>query len=520
MGYKVITIEKIYEVFRRWHSGQNIRWISTVEGLDRKTVRGYIEKLQKKGYNQGKPFPTSEELYPVIAGIIPGKQRNKRCASILDDHIEAITFLIQNPNNQEAVLPKTAYEIITERHNLKVSYSTFKRFISDRGIKKKPGKTGIRIELEPGRETQIDYGKVGLLMHPESGKNRVVYAYCGTLSCSRLPYIEYTYTQNQVSFTGTTINMFEFFEGVTETVSIDNLKSGVIKPDLYDPSLNRAFSEMACHYDVFIDPCRVATPQDKGKIERMIPVARELFRKLKHLHPSADIHELNRLAREWCKNEYGMREHGTTKQAPLVVFEEIEKPTLKPLPVERFDVPRWKKATVHPDQFFAFEKKLYSLPSKYVGKEVWIRHSGAILRVFYEHVLIREYISKNLYMNYEPKDFPEVVREMMDGGYPRYLIKQAKRYGDIPARFIESVLQPHAYLNARRAQGMLRMMEQFSHKSFFTDVCQTALNRRVKLPRTFKEMLNHEDGQLTLDLLVPMSDEGLSMVRDIEDIFM
>jgi hypothetical protein len=293
----------------------------------------------------------------------------------------------------------------------------------------------------------------------------------------------------------------------------------VIKPHLYDPTLNKSFSEMAEHYGVFIDPCRVATPTDKGKVERLVPSARQLFRKLKKLHPTATIHELNRMAREWCLNEYGMREHGTTHEMPAMAFKEREKSALRPLPDERFQVPCWKKATVHPDQFFSYDKKRYSLPPKYRRKEVWIRQCGSMLQVYHEHILIREYIFTEKKMNHVPEDFPETVREMMNGGYPKYLLDQAKKFGDIPSQLIEAVLQPHAYLNARRARGMLQVMEDYHHKSFFVDVCRKAIQKRVKLPKTFKQMLNHEDGQLTLDMTIEMSHEGSAMVRDITDIF-
>ncbi|MCP4129504.1 MAG: IS21 family transposase [bacterium] len=516
MGYKMITEEKIFEVFRRWHGRQKISHISQAEELDRKTIRDYLHHFINNGYTQEQPFPPRQELYAFINTIMPERERKKSQAEKLIPYIDDIKTLIHD--EKEPVLPKTAYEIIITRHNLDVSYTTFKRFIKENKIKKKPKSFSLNIELPPGRETQIDYGKVGLLPDAETGKNKTVYAYCGILSHSRFPYIEFTFSQNQQSFTQSTVNMFEFYGGTPEFISIDNLKSGVIKPDLYEPTLNHAFSEMAQYYDVFINPCRVATPTDKGKVERMVPSARELFRKLKKLHPSANIHELNKLSKQWCRDEYGMREHGTTHQQPLMVFEDYEKDVLQHLPAERFTIPAWKKATVRPDQFFSYDKKIFSLPPKYAGEEVWIRQTGPVLQVFHKHILIREYIFSNKFRNFEPGDFPETLREMMDGSYPKYLIKQAQVYGEIPQHLIESVLKPHAYLNARRAQGMLRVMEEYHTKTFFLDVCRKAINRQVKTPKTFKQMLNHEDDQLTLDSTVPMSKEGSSMVRDIKDI--
>jgi hypothetical protein len=268
---------------------------------------------------------------------------------------------------------------------------------------------------------------------------------------------------------------------------------------------------------VFIDPCRVATPTDKGKIERFIVPARELFRKLKKLNPTADIHTLNREALLWCREEYGRREHGTIKQAPLDVFERAEKPLLQALPPERFEAPRWKEVPVHPDQFFEYDRKRYSLPSEYRQKRVWIRESGGILRVFYEHKLIREYVITSRVIHCEPEDFPEAVREMMNGGYPRYLLTQSDVFGEQAYRLIESVLAPHAYINSRRAQGMLRVMKEYAGKPYFNEVCAVALEKRVRLPKTFKLMLDTAGERMHVEVIIEMSEEGRAMIRPITD---
>jgi len=126
--------------------------------------------------------------------------------------------------------------------------------------------------------------------------------------------------------------MFEFFGGVTLRIVLDNLKSAVIKPDLYDPSINRSYREMAEHYHCFIDPCRVASPKDKGKVERDVQTVRQAVRKLRVLNPDADIVQLNRMLRDWSISQYGQKKHGTTQQAPFELFTNKEQGALKALP--------------------------------------------------------------------------------------------------------------------------------------------------------------------------------------------
>ena len=104
---------------------------------------------------------------------------------------------------------------------------------------------------------------------------------------------------------------------------------------------------------------------------------------------------------------------------------------------------------------------------------------------------------------------------MLRGTYPRYLLDKAVKFGPDAAALIESVLKPHAYLNTRRAQGMLELMKQFYRMPFFSAVCTEALRRGVKLPKTLRVMLNDEKNQMHFDFILPVSEAGKQMIRDI-----
>lgn len=516
MGYRRMTKEDVYEILRRWHSGQSLSRIASVERCDRKTIREYIKKFNTAGLRIGQSLPAKGKIWEIIEdSILPSVERAQPASKQLEPLIKSIREMIQD--SKEPIKPKSAFKVLKAKNNIDVSYETFKNFVRKRELSKKPLKQMIRIELPPGLETQIDYGKVGLLEDPSTGKRKVTWAFCGLLSHSRLPFIQFVYTQNQSSFAESFIDMFEYYGGLTEIQSIDNLKAGVIKPDLYDPKLNRTLLEVAEYYGTFIDPCRVGKPTDKAKIERFIPSAREVFRTFKKIHPTADIHTLNAHALSWCREEYGRKEHGTTGREPMQVFEEVEKQTLKPISEERLEVPVWAPAHVHRgDQMFTFDKKRYSVPAFYKGQDLWVRYTGKnrLLRVFSDRRLIREYVVTGKAINYFDEDYPEVKREMMNGGYPRYLLNQAKDYGEASYGLVESILKPHAYLNCRRAQGVLEIMKKYSKKPFYEEVCGEALRSGVKLPRTFKAMLQAQEKQLQLDIKIGISDLGRQMIRD------
>lgn len=514
MGYRMINLDQLYEIYRRHHNGQKKTHICLL-GYDRKTIRKYLNIIEERGLTPDAPLSSRDDFADVCRDILQTRKPRKSTAeSQFEDLKEEISQLVLNKG--EPVKPKTAYRIVREKYGLDASYESFKRFYR----KNFPAEenTIIRIELEPGRELQVDYGKAGTIFDPQTGKKRIVHAFVATLSCSRYPFIEFVFTQNQQSFCESFVRAFEYFGGVPQFVSIDNLKSGVIKPHLYEPQLNRALQELAEHYQTFIDPCRTGTPTDKGKVERMVPQAREEFRFLKALYPEADLGELNKKAKEWCRDEYGMKTHGTTGEKPSVVFDEIEHKHLKDLPGNRFEIPLWKEVKVHPDQFIQFEKKRYSLPSQYRGNILWARKNGQKLDIFKDSQLIRSYVITGKNVTYTESDFPKVVREMMNGGYASFILKQAEKLGPDAKDLIESVLGPRAYLNTRRAQGMLKVLDEYRSSSDFNRICRIARHRNINIPVKLRSLFEQETSQLTIE--IPRSATGEAMVRDAKYFFM
>jgi transposase len=511
-----MTREDLHEMYRRWRAGHPIQQMARAIQGDRKTIRHYLNKFQQAGLSQAGPEVDKQALEELFDTILPATERVQPARQELSCYEQLIREWIQD--EREPVKPKSAYQILRSTYHIRASYESFKLFVRQKGLNAKSKKQVLRIELPPGQEQQIDYGRVGWLEDPRGGQNRVVWAFCTVLSCSRLPFIQYVYTQRQVAFADSLIDALEFYQGTTEFISIDNLKSGVTKPDLWDPVLNKTLAEVADYYGLFINPCRVGKSTDKGKVERLVPLARELFRRLKKEHPTAGLPELNRWALRWCREEYGRREHGTTGIAPLQAFEEGEKATLRPLPAERFETPVWKEVAVHAgDGFLTFGDKRFAVPA-YRGRRVWVRYSerSRLLRIFSQGRLIREYVVGAQRVNYLPGDFPQAQQALMQGSYPQYLLRQAVAFGPDAQALIERVLQPHAYLNARRAKGILEVMADYQHQPFFATVCRQALHRGVKLPARFRAMLADEQHQLKMDFRpLPISPTGERMIREI-----
>jgi len=131
--------------------------------------------------------------------------------------------------------------------------------------------------------------------------------------------------------------------------------------------------------------------------------------------------------------------------------------------------------------------------------------------------LLRQYVVRpgvNIY--WQPEDFPLEVREMMNGGYPAWLMQKATEYGADAVGLIHGVLRPHAYLNARRARGMLDVMAAHHAQPYFQEVCSRARRRSVTLPATLRRMMEAAQKLPLWQSELPRSVAGTAMVRDIQ----
>lgn len=203
MAFKRIQVMDLYQLLSRWHAGYSLSALSRAFALDRKTVRQYVRLAERAGLSPSHPLPEKALLLAQLEALLPVKKHEQPARSrflLYKDEILALVNAAQDP-----LQPKTAYEVLCERYGLTASYTSFKRFVREHahelGVSQIPAAT-CRFETEPGEELQIDYGKMGRLYDPMSGRERDVYAFIATLSYSRLKFVEFVYKQDQRHFVG------------------------------------------------------------------------------------------------------------------------------------------------------------------------------------------------------------------------------------------------------------------------------------------------------------------------------
>jgi transposase len=445
--------------------GQSINAIATTLTYDRKTVRVYVRLAEAEGFTRGTVLPDKDTVLVRMHEILAKKNTRASAQKLLDAYRDEIVELVTDTNNP--LKAKSAFFVICRRHALEgeISYTSFKRFVREHRIKSsaKDRGTTCRIEVPAGHQAQIDYAKVGLLLDRESSRRRVLYAFIGTLAHSRHKYVEFTFSQDQQSFVMSHVRMFSFWGGVPKTLILDNLKSGVIKPDLYDPIFNRAYGEAAEYYGCLLDPARVVHPKDKGKVERDVQTVRELFRRELALDPTIELSRLNRHAGIWATEEYGLIKHGTTGEKPYEVFLALECLQLLSLPPEPFEPACWRIATVHPDHYIQVHNRYYSIPHAFVGQTVDVKVTRHRVEVFREGLKIKEHpLARNLRRMTDPQDFPVNMQYALDHGLPFKLRMQATARGKAFGELVTSILRVHAYINMRKAQGLITSAAHYS----------------------------------------------------------
>ena len=437
------------EVIYHWQKGQNKTQIAASLGISRPTVRKYLNIAQTAGLTKNADAATLARALEEIAKVAkPVSQSPSAVLKSLALHDESIRSWLGEPD----MTAKQIRRLLAEQGDV-FSYSSVKRYV--RNLKPGTRPVTVRLETSPGEQVQVDFGQV-MLQLPDTRKK--VWAFVMTLSYSRHRFVRFVERQDTNTWLDCHIKAFEFFGGCPRTVLLDNLKAGVVKPDLYDPTLNRAYAELERHYGFVADPAKVRTPEHKGKVERSMPTVRQ---QLVAGRQYRDLAEANEKAVAWSLTGIGKEKHGTTHEEPVLRFDRDEMACLIPLPGSRFETPLWKECTVHPDHHVVFDKSYYSVPTRYVGKTVWVRGTFQLTEIFLDGARIKCHARAHKAGTWrtDQNDYPEKAKAFLFA-HPTWCRQQAETLGESVSLMVNQILAPHSLINLRKAQAVLRLADR------------------------------------------------------------
>ncbi|MGZ6352320.1 MAG: IS21 family transposase [Ktedonobacterales bacterium] len=363
----------IRTVVRYLQAATSVSATQRATGLNRRTIMRYRSWAQQQGLlDPQRPLPSLEEMQELLARTLPPPSSPPQTVSSVEPYRELVTTLYRQQVAGTAILQR-----LRER-GYRGGLSSVYRFLHQ--LEPATPVATVRIEREPGSEAQVDFGYAGLLKDPSSGALRRAWAFVMVLSYSRHQYVEFVFDQRLPTWIAVHAHAFAFFGGVPSRVVLDNLKAGITRACFDDPQIQPTYRECAEHYGFLLAPCAPRTPEHKGKVEQGgVHYLKQNF--LGGRAPTT-LTQANADVLEWCRTTAGQRRHGTTKEAPLERFEQVERARLLPLPATPYDLAIWKSVKLHRDGYVVFDEAFYSAPCRLLGQTLRVRGGSQQVRIY------------------------------------------------------------------------------------------------------------------------------------------
>ena len=363
------------------------------------------------------------------------------------------------------------------RNNGELPYqlTQFKKYYRD--FTAKNGAT-MHIEHKSGEIMQVDWaGDTSHIVDTDTGETIPVYVFVAVLPYSGYSYVEGFFSMDQECWTTAHVNAFRYFGGAAKIIQCDNLKTGVDKHSINEIKLNRAYSELAEHYNTAILPCRVRSPKDKAMVEGTVGVISTFILAALRNRRFLSLAELNEAISEKLY-EFKHKPFQKRDGSRAIAFEE-ERAFLMPLPPRPYELAVWKIATVAPNYHISIDKMNYSVPYEYIKKKVDVRLTRITVEVFYDGNRIcshrRLYGRANQY-NTNEEHMPDAHQKYIQWNGERF-IKWAAKPGDNTKAVVSAILSGYKVEQQgyKACMGLLKLADKYTPDRL-ENACKRALS--------------------------------------------
>src|SRR3954453_12763719 len=483
----------VIEILEHWHAGRSKLAVAASVGVDRETVRRYVAPAVAAGLEPGGPRLSRVEWAELVAGWFP---------HLVDAKARSLTFPVINEHREraEAMLKTntvtTVHQRLRDEHQLPVSIASFRRYVRLEfpGHVDEASVTVPRPLVVAGSEAQIDYGFLGPWIDPITQRARRGWAFVMVLACCRHMFVRPVLKMDPRAWIEAHVAAFEFFGCVPARLVPDNLKTGVISADIYDPKLNRAYAEMAEHYGCLIDPARALRPKDKPRVERQMPYVRDSFWRGRTW---TSLEGMQAGALDWSEQVAGRRAHRSLDGvSPLTMFTTVSQPAMRSLPHHRFEIAVWSRPKVAADCHISVAGVLYSVPWRHVGSHLDVRLTAARMEAFHATTLVKSHRRAERGRVTDPADYPPDKIAFFQRT-PVWCRRQALLLGPNVAEVIGELLAVNVLHRLRSAQGIIRLADKHT-PARLDPACRRALQVGDPTYRTIKGILaagTEHDGQ-------------------------
>ena len=477
----VLNEEQKQQIIALGRLGWSLRKIQKATGVRRETAADYLRTagigLRPPGAWGRAPAKPANEVIPDPAaakpasgaevtpdsGAVSGAPQNVSAGrSACEPHREAIELGLSKGRNAKGI-----WQDLVDSNSFASGYQSVKRFIGRLRGKSSPEACAV-IETAPGEEAQVDYGSGPMVRDAHSGKYRRTRLFVLTLGYSRKAVRLLSFRSSSQIWAELHEKAFRRLGGVTKVVVLDNLKEGVLTPDIYDPTLNPVYRDALTHYGSVALACRVRDPDRKGKVESGVghaqrtPLKGQRFESLEQAQAYLD---------HWEERWADTRIHGTTKRQVAAMFAE-EKPALLPLPIEPFRYYQYGKRKVNLDGCVEVDAAYYSAPPGWIGQEVPVQWDHRYIRVLHPQTgeLLREHLPQvrgkhRIQDEDRPKQTPPGTQ---------HLLLRAGRAGQQIGVVCRKMYEEEGQVVVRRIQGMLALAKKHG-PAVVDEACAVAL---------------------------------------------
>ena len=351
------------------------------------------ENLSTKGKAKATSKPANENELITDSSVVSG-------SSACEPYREAIDLGLSRGRNAMAI-----WQDLVSEYGFASSYQSVQRFVRKRRGTQTP-EARVVIVTVAGQEAQVDYGTGPMVRDPESRKYRRTRLFVMTLGCSRKSVRLLTFRSSSRIWAELHERAFRRLGGATRIVVLDNLREGVLVPDIYDPALNPLYRDVLAHFGAVAMPCRIQDPDRKGKVESGVGHAQKT--PLKGLRFET-LDEAQAYLDHWEQRWANTRIHGTTKRQVAAMFAE-EKPTLLPLPLESFRYYQYCERIVHLDGCVEVEAAYYGAPPGWIGRLLRVQWDELYVRLLDPKTgqLLREHVrQKRSWYRIKEEDHPK-----------------------------------------------------------------------------------------------------------------
>ncbi|MEK9134389.1 MAG: IS21 family transposase [Pseudomonadota bacterium] len=449
-------MRKIKEVLRLHSMGLSQRQIALSCSAGQSTVSDYLQAAEAAGLRWPEVSDWGEErLWETLA---PSRGEPRRRSQSPEPDYASLRQELQT--NKHVTL-QLLWQEYREKHPDGYRYSRFcdlyRAWLGRQEVV-------LRQDHRAGEKLFVDYAGATIpIQDPATGEARQAAIFVAVLGASNYTYSEASWTQGLGDWIGAHLRTFEFFGGVPEIVVPDNLKSGVTKACRYEPGVNRTYEEMAAHYGVAVVPARPAKPRDKAKVEAGVLMVERWILAALRKRKFFRLAEVNQAIAELLTrlNDRPFRKREGSRRS---LFESLDQPALRALPVERYQYGDWETHRVNIDYHVAFDHHWYSVPYQLTGQEVEVRATAATLEIFHRGLRVASHARSSVphrattVTQHRPKSHQKHLEWT-----PSRMVEWAQTIGPATAAVFDRILagKPHPEQGYRSCLGILRLSQQY-----------------------------------------------------------